>query len=215
MEVDSETSESKPAAFGNTVSYACLACSLDDFVNVDRYLWVMEDKGNGRAKSTCRMNDPSPRSVPTDPIQTLRSLPPPIYSSVSFLPFHFNRPSPRSTDIDFYRRCQVTRCRLNRRASIFRFLSQETRPASMAMLTIEPTLRCTLSDLVRGLGRDTLVCRCNGAECEGGANTPPPRRNQGVRPQAGKGAWIAKREKRRRSTWDTNGCRGSGAVVIS
>jgi hypothetical protein len=57
--------------------------------------------------------------------------------------------------------------------SIFRLLPRETRPALMAMLTVEPTLRCTLSDLLRGLGRDTLVCKCGGEACGGGANTPP------------------------------------------
>lgn len=57
--------------------------------------------------------------------------------------------------------------------SIFRLLPRETRPALMAMLSVEPSIRCTLSDLLKGLGNDALVCRCGGVECGGGMNTPP------------------------------------------
>ena len=57
--------------------------------------------------------------------------------------------------------------------SIFRLLPRETRPALMAMLSVEPSIRCTLSDLLKGRGNDALVCRCGGVECGGGMNTPP------------------------------------------
>lgn len=57
--------------------------------------------------------------------------------------------------------------------SIFRLLPRETRPAIMAMMTIDPVSRCTLADLLQGTGNDALVCRCGGAECGGGMNTPP------------------------------------------
>lgn len=57
--------------------------------------------------------------------------------------------------------------------SIFRLLPRETRPVLMAMLAVEPTRRSTLSDLLLGKGKDALVCRCGGAECGGGMNTPP------------------------------------------
>ncbi|CED82557.1 pkinase-domain-containing protein [Phaffia rhodozyma] len=63
--------------------------------------------------------------------------------------------------------------------SIFRLLPRETRPAIMAMMTIEPTARCTLADLLRGTGNDALVCQCEGVECGGGMNTPP---NEAVTP---------------------------------
>ena len=61
--------------------------------------------------------------------------------------------------------------------SIFRLLPRETRPALMAMLSVEPTIRCTLADLLKGRGNDMLVCRCGGAECGGGMNTPPGTRS--------------------------------------
>lgn len=57
--------------------------------------------------------------------------------------------------------------------SIFRLLPRETRPCIMAMMTIDPLARCTLSDLLEGRGKDALRCRCGGVECGGGMNTPP------------------------------------------
>lgn len=58
--------------------------------------------------------------------------------------------------------------------SIFRLLPRESRNALRRMLYIEPTGRCTLSDLLHGHGKGGgLVCRCGGAECGGGLNTPP------------------------------------------
>jgi len=58
--------------------------------------------------------------------------------------------------------------------SIFRLLPREARNAIRRMMYIEPAGRCTLSDLLHGHGKGGgLVCRCGGAECGGGLNTPP------------------------------------------
>lgn len=58
--------------------------------------------------------------------------------------------------------------------SIFRLLPRESRNAIRRMMYIEPGGRCTLSDLLHGHGKGGgLVCRCGGAECGGGLNTPP------------------------------------------
>lgn len=51
--------------------------------------------------------------------------------------------------------------------SIFRLLPRECRPALTRMLAVEPSLRCTLSDLLRGKGRDGLHCDCGAEGCGG------------------------------------------------
>ncbi|OBZ75840.1 Serine/threonine-protein kinase oca2 [Grifola frondosa] len=46
--------------------------------------------------------------------------------------------------------------------SIFRLLPRETRPAIRRMMYVEPTARCTLSDLLKGKGKSNdLLCGCN------------------------------------------------------
>ncbi|OCH95010.1 Pkinase-domain-containing protein [Obba rivulosa] len=46
--------------------------------------------------------------------------------------------------------------------SIFRLLPREARPALRRMLFVEPSARCTLTDLLYGRGRsDDLLCGCN------------------------------------------------------
>jgi serine/threonine protein kinase len=55
--------------------------------------------------------------------------------------------------------------------SIFRLLPRETRPALRRMLFVEPTGRCTLSDLLKGKGKSSgLLCGCRSV---GGVDTPP------------------------------------------
>ncbi|TFK76534.1 Pkinase-domain-containing protein [Pluteus cervinus] len=45
--------------------------------------------------------------------------------------------------------------------SIFRLLPRETRPALRRMLYVEPTARCTLTDLLKGRGKtSSLLCGC-------------------------------------------------------
>ncbi len=43
----------------------------------------------------------------------------------------------------------------------------------MRMLAVEPSIRCTLSDLLVGKGKDDMMCSCGSAECSGGVNSPP------------------------------------------
>ncbi|KII88616.1 hypothetical protein PLICRDRAFT_176186 [Plicaturopsis crispa FD-325 SS-3] len=46
--------------------------------------------------------------------------------------------------------------------SIFRLLPRETRPALRRMLHVEPSARCTLTDLLKGRGKTSgLLCGCN------------------------------------------------------
>jgi hypothetical protein len=46
--------------------------------------------------------------------------------------------------------------------SIFRLLPRETRPAIQRMMFVEPSARCTLTDLLKGKGRSNdLLCGCN------------------------------------------------------
>jgi len=55
--------------------------------------------------------------------------------------------------------------------SIFRLLPRETRPALRRMLFVEPTGRCTLTDLLKGKGKTSgLLCGCRTV---GGVDTPP------------------------------------------
>ncbi|KAJ7452513.1 other/HAL protein kinase [Mycena galericulata] len=61
--------------------------------------------------------------------------------------------------------------------SIFRLLPRETRPALRRMLFVEPSARCTLTDLLKGRGKSSsLLCGCHmhsdGASTNG-VDTPP------------------------------------------
>lgn len=51
--------------------------------------------------------------------------------------------------------------------SIFRLLPREARSCLQRMLAVEPSLRCTLSELLRGKGRDGLHCDCGAEGCGG------------------------------------------------
>ena len=54
--------------------------------------------------------------------------------------------------------------------SIFRLLPREARPALRRMLFVEPTLRCTLTDLLKGRGKTSgLLCGCQ-TDKSAGAN---------------------------------------------
>lgn len=54
--------------------------------------------------------------------------------------------------------------------SIFRLLPRESRGAISRMLAVETSLRCTLSELLRGTGnRDGLHCECGAEDCGGPA----------------------------------------------
>lgn len=57
--------------------------------------------------------------------------------------------------------------------SIFRLLPRESRSAIMRMLAVEPSIRCTLSDLLFGHGRDDQMCPCGSPECGGAVSAPP------------------------------------------
>lgn len=59
--------------------------------------------------------------------------------------------------------------------SIFRLLPRETRPALMRMMHVEPSGRCTLSDLLVGTGKSRgLICKCGGSVCGGDLNRHSP-----------------------------------------
>jgi serine/threonine protein kinase len=58
--------------------------------------------------------------------------------------------------------------------SIFRLLPRETRPALRRMLYIEPSSRCTLTDLLKGKGKVSgLLCGCHVDRSKSGIDTPP------------------------------------------
>lgn len=58
--------------------------------------------------------------------------------------------------------------------SIFRLLPREARPALRRMLFVEPSARCTLTDLLKGKGKTSgLLCGCNRTKATGGVDTPP------------------------------------------
>ncbi|WWC92075.1 uncharacterized protein L201_007029 [Kwoniella dendrophila CBS 6074] len=63
--------------------------------------------------------------------------------------------------------------------SIFRLLPRESRSAIMRMLAVEPSIRCTLSDLLMGRGRDDMMCSCGSPECSGSI-LPPPKEITGM-----------------------------------
>jgi hypothetical protein len=41
------------------------------------------------------------------------------------------------------------------------------------MLAVEPTIRCTLSDLLVGRGKDEMMCACGSPDCNGAIGMPP------------------------------------------
>lgn len=51
--------------------------------------------------------------------------------------------------------------------SIFRLLPRECRSALQRMLAVEPSIRCTLSELLVGRGKDSLHCHCGAEDCGG------------------------------------------------
>ncbi|KIK59778.1 hypothetical protein GYMLUDRAFT_74223 [Collybiopsis luxurians FD-317 M1] len=57
--------------------------------------------------------------------------------------------------------------------SIFRLLPRETRPALRRMLHVEPSARCTLTDLLKGRGKhNNLLCGCvTGSHVDGSTST--------------------------------------------
>ena len=57
--------------------------------------------------------------------------------------------------------------------SIFRLLPRESRSAIMRMLAVEPTIRCTLLDLLAGRGKDDMMCACGSPDCNGAIGMPP------------------------------------------
>ena len=57
--------------------------------------------------------------------------------------------------------------------SIFRLLPRESRSAIMRMLAVEPSIRCTLSDLLSGRGKDDMMCACGSPECGGNISVLP------------------------------------------
>ncbi|WVW81093.1 hypothetical protein I302_103084 [Kwoniella bestiolae CBS 10118] len=63
--------------------------------------------------------------------------------------------------------------------SIFRLLPRESRSAIMRMLAVEPSIRCTLSDLLVGRGKDDMMCSCGSPECSGSI-LPPPKEITGL-----------------------------------
>jgi serine/threonine protein kinase len=63
--------------------------------------------------------------------------------------------------------------------SIFRLLPRESRSAMMRMLAVEPSIRCTFSDLLKGQGKDDMMCPCGSPDC-GGATSCPPAELTGV-----------------------------------
>lgn len=74
--------------------------------------------------------------------------------------------------------------------SIFRLLPRESRSAIMRMLAVEPSIRCTLSDLLHGHGHDDQMCGCGSSEC-GGAVSQIPTSITGVEPGEDDGDhWI-------------------------
>lgn len=55
--------------------------------------------------------------------------------------------------------------------SIFRLLPRETRSALRRMMHVEPSARCTLTDLLKGRGKtSSLLCGCFAAGDTGSAN---------------------------------------------
>jgi serine/threonine protein kinase len=58
--------------------------------------------------------------------------------------------------------------------SIFRLLPRESRSALRRMLFVEPTARCTLTDLLKGRGKTSgLLCGCHKTAGSSGVDTPP------------------------------------------
>ncbi|KAI0780805.1 hypothetical protein BD413DRAFT_489173 [Trametes elegans] len=83
------------------------------------------------------------------------------------------RPRPRTNSIT-----SVATFSTGGAESIFRLLPRESRPAIRRMLFVEPTARCTLTDLLKGKGKSNdLLCGCNSHDkdsprCQDHAHAP-------------------------------------------
>ncbi|KZT44059.1 Pkinase-domain-containing protein [Sistotremastrum suecicum HHB10207 ss-3] len=88
-------------------------------------------------------------------------------------PSEGNTPEKRKTRPRADSACSVATSHGAAADSIFRLLPRESRSAIRRMMYIEPSGRCTLSDLLRGRGKLTgLLCGCEG-KGSNGLNTPP------------------------------------------
>ncbi|KAJ9096093.1 hypothetical protein QFC19_007319 [Naganishia cerealis] len=113
--------------------------------------------GGGRKRSATsphgnQTGSSTPSTVSHSPATADAQVPPPA-SSQSL------QPRPRTDSVATYNAGGAE--------SIFRLLPRECRPALTRMLAVEPTLRCTLSDLLRGKGKDGLHCECGAEGCGG------------------------------------------------
>lgn len=110
--------------------------------------------GNRQRSATSPQNPASGATTPSatrsDASRTEAQVPPPGQSL---------QPRPRTDSVATYTAGGAE--------SIFRLLPRECRPALTRMLAVEPSLRCTLSDLLRGKGRDGLHCDCGAEGCGG------------------------------------------------
>jgi len=109
-----------------------------------------EQQGNRPRASTSPYQNQQPPATPTRHNNNLAPIPPPS--------------RPRSDSAATFNAGGAD--------SIFRLLPRECRPALTRMLSVEPTLRCTLSELLRGQGKDGLHCECGADDCGGEFYTP-------------------------------------------
>jgi serine/threonine protein kinase len=89
-------------------------------------------------------------------------------------PVEKNSSAPDPTKISRKRTDSVTTFKSGGAESIFRLLPRESRPALRRMLFVEPSARCTLTDLLKGKGKTSgLLCGCHAVPGNSGVNTPP------------------------------------------
>lgn len=137
------------------------------------------------AAHTSASLDVSPGSV-NSPRMRAATLPQPIATSDDDVPetpkVHGPEPPPSMAGAADPKKRQrtdsVTTFHGGNAESIFRLLPRETRPALRRMLFVEPSARCTLTDLLKGKGKtSTLLCGCQVDKTQrqksGGLDTPP------------------------------------------
>jgi hypothetical protein len=96
---------------------------------------------------------------------------PPVEKNSSAVP---ESGTPDPTKISRKRTDSVTTFSSGGAESIFRLLPRESRPALRRMLFVEPSARCTLTDLLKGKGKSSgLLCGCHAVPGNSGVNTPP------------------------------------------
>ncbi|OJT03141.1 Serine/threonine-protein kinase oca2 [Trametes pubescens] len=133
--------------------------ALEDKVKALAKVGVAQDMVTKAQDSKCEPETSSAASSSTTTVTSTSAVPTPTRPKTEAKESSatVRRPRPRANSA-----ASVATFSTGGAESIFRLLPRESRPAIRRMLFVEPSARCTLSDLLRGKGKSNdLLCGCN------------------------------------------------------